>query len=162
MTDDQVALLLWIQKSENPNWAFLSSVFPTGYIWDPQIVAKMLQQLRAAGMIQQTDSQTNILILQPGLDAIAQYLKAQESEGEKADLQYKINQLTKEHLLIQTLLSDLQLKHYPTTKKLAEDADKIGRSGLCIAKWSMALAALSVLMTVIIELLKHYKIWFFG
>lgn len=75
------------------------------------------------------------------------------------EIQIRNNEKEEELKQLQTRLTALQLENYPTTKQLAEEADKIGRKGLSAAKISMWIAIGSLLLTLLLELGKHYKIW---
>jgi hypothetical protein len=83
----------------------------------------------------------------------------QKKQNEKENIRHELTEAQLQLTDIQTRLNSLHLEDYPTTKQLAKNADKIGRKSLSVARWSMGIAVLSLLIIVILELLKHYKVW---
>lgn len=79
----------------------------------------------------------------------------------KQILEIQIQNKEKDEALkdIQTKLESLQLENYPATKKMAEEADRVGKRGLSISRISMWLAVFGILLTILLEMLKHFRLW---
>ena len=78
----------------------------------------------------------------------------------KQILEIQIQNKEKDEALkdIQTKLGSLQLENYPATKKW-EEADRVGKRGLSISRISMWLAVFGILLTILLEMLKHFRLW---
>lgn len=63
------------------------------------------------------------------------------------EMQVRNNEKEEELKKLQTNLTALQLENYPSTKQLAEKADKMGRKGLTAGKISMWIAIGSLILT---------------
>jgi len=128
LTRDHSAMLLHIKGCSDSTWAFISVNYPDGMLWSPSTVAKILSELKAAGMIYQTDPKENVVILPPGERAIDKYLESQEADRRLANLEYE-----KQLLDVEKLRNEVF--DYQATKKRA--------------LWGYRLSWVAIILTVI-------------
>jgi len=134
MTEDQLALLLQIQREPNSSFNYLQNHYPSGKVWNNQIVAKLIRELWEAGMImpEGNDANKNHIILQPGLNAIEIHLAQQEKENQQSDLTYE-----KLNLEVETLRN--KVWDYDATKNRAKDSLLYAKLAVLIALLGLAM-----------------------